>query len=65
GQSCESALEFVTDRAGHDRRYAIDADKIVDELGYSPSVTFDEGLVKTIDWFLNNEEWWTPLLIKR
>ncbi len=65
GKTCESALEFVTDRAGHDRRYAIDADKIVNELGYSPSVTFDEGLGKTILWFLENQTWWTPLLTKR
>ncbi len=62
GQKCQSAIEFVTDRAGHDRRYAIDAGKIGDELGYSPSVNFEQGLVKTIQWFLDNEEWWKALL---
>jgi len=50
-------IRFVTDRAGHDLRYAIDASKIKDELGWQPSVTFEEGLEKTIDWYLNNEEW--------
>lgn len=65
GKSCETAIEFVTDRAGHDRRYAIDADKIGQELGYKPSVTFEEGLAKTIHWFLDNENWWQPLLDRR
>jgi dTDP-glucose 4,6-dehydratase len=52
-----SLIEFVKDRAGHDRRYAIDATKINKELGWKPSVTFEQGLEKTIDWFLSNEEW--------
>lgn len=53
----EKLISFVTDRAGHDMRYAIDADKIADELGWKPSLTFEEGLSKTVDWYLNNEEW--------
>lgn len=50
-------ITYVTDRPGHDRRYAIDATKINKELGWAPSVTFEEGLAKTIDWYLSNEEW--------
>jgi len=50
-------ITYVKDRPGHDRRYAIDANKINKELGWAPSVTFEEGLSKTIDWYLNNGEW--------
>ena len=50
-------ITYVKDRPGHDKRYAIDADKINKELGWSPSVTFEEGLSKTIDWYLENEAW--------
>ena len=50
-------IAFVKDRAGHDMRYAIDATKIKDELGWEPSVTFEQGMDKTIDWYLANEEW--------
>lgn len=50
-------ISFVKDRAGHDKRYAIDATKIKDELGWIPSVTFEEGLSKTVDWYLENESW--------
>ncbi|MDG1841451.1 MAG: dTDP-glucose 4,6-dehydratase [Crocinitomicaceae bacterium] len=50
-------IRFVKDRAGHDQRYAIDASKLKEELNWSPSVTFEEGLEKTVDWYLNNEEW--------
>ena len=53
----EKLITYVTDRPGHDRRYAIDATKISKELGWKPSVTFEEGLSKTIDWYLENEEW--------
>jgi dTDP-glucose 4,6-dehydratase len=52
-----SLITFVTDRAGHDLRYAIDASKIEKELGWTPSVTFEEGLSKTVDWYLENKEW--------
>jgi dTDP-glucose 4,6-dehydratase len=50
-------ITYVKDRAGHDRRYAIDATKLNKELGWKPSVTFEQGLSKTIDWYLANEEW--------
>lgn len=53
----EKLITFVKDRPGHDLRYAIDASKIEKELGFRPSVTFEEGLEKTVDWYLNNEEW--------
>ncbi len=53
----EKLITFVTDRAGHDLRYAIDATKLKDELGWVPSVTFEEGLAATIDWYLDNKEW--------
>ena len=50
-------ITFVKDRAGHDRRYAIDATKLSIELGWKPTVTFEEGLAKTLDWYIENEEW--------
>lgn len=53
----ETLIAYVKDRPGHDLRYAIDANKINKELGWSPSVTFEEGLSATIDWYLNNSEW--------
>jgi dTDP-glucose 4,6-dehydratase len=53
----ERLIMYVKDRPGHDLRYAIDASKINKELGWKPSVTFEEGLAKTIDWYLENEEW--------
>jgi dTDP-glucose 4,6-dehydratase len=53
----EKLITYVKDRPGHDLRYAIDASKINKELGWKPSVTFEEGLNKTIDWYLNNEDW--------
>lgn len=53
----EQLITFVKDRPGHDLRYAIDASKINEELGWEPSVTFEQGLAKTIDWYLDNEKW--------
>jgi dTDP-glucose 4,6-dehydratase len=53
----EALITFIKDRPGHDRRYAIDATKINRELGWKPTVTFEQGLSETIDWFLKNEEW--------
>ncbi|MDJ0517176.1 MAG: dTDP-glucose 4,6-dehydratase [Trichodesmium sp. MO_231.B1] len=61
-QPCEKLITFVKDRPGHDRRYAIDATKIKTELGWQPSVTVEEGLRQTVEWFLNNRDWWEPLL---
>ena len=55
--SSEKLITYVKDRAGHDRRYAIDAGKLNRELGWKPSVTFEEGLEKTVDWYLSNDEW--------
>ena len=55
--SSAKLITFIKDRPGHDKRYAIDASKIGKQLGWKPTVTFQEGLVKTIDWYLNNEEW--------
>ncbi len=54
-------ITFVTDRPGHDMRYAIDPTRIRDELGWRPSVTLDQGLEKTVQWYLDNEAWWKPL----
>ena len=62
GASSDSLIEFVTDRAGHDWRYAIDASKIERELGFVPNETFETGLAKTVEWYLANEAWWRPLL---
>jgi dTDP-glucose 4,6-dehydratase len=61
GKVHEELITFVTDRPGHDRRYAIDATKIERELGWKPSVTFEEGLALTVDWYLANEWWWGPI----
>jgi dTDP-glucose 4,6-dehydratase len=61
----EKLIAFVKDRPGHDRRYAIDASKIRRELGWSPSVTFEEGIKKTIRWYLDNTWWWEKLLKQR
>lgn len=55
--SSEKLITFVKDRPGHDLRYAIDANKIKEELGWEPSVTFEEGLERTIDWYLDNHQW--------
>ena len=54
-------ITFVTDRPGHDARYAIDPTRIREELGWRPSVTVEEGLERTVEWYLNNEAWWKPL----
>jgi dTDP-glucose 4,6-dehydratase len=54
---CASLITFVKDRAGHDFRYAIDASKLKNELGWEPSMKVKEGLEKTVDWYLLNEQW--------
>lgn len=57
----EDNLEYVKDRAGHDKRYSVDWSKINNDLGWKPSVTFQEGLEKTVKWYQENEAWWKPL----
>ncbi len=57
----ESMIEYVNDRPGHDRRYAIDFSKIKNKLGWQPEVTLEEGLEKTVEWFKENESWWKHL----
>lgn len=62
GQPTNSLKTYVTDRAGHDRRYAIDESKARTELQYSPQQSFENGLRLTLRWYLDNEKWWQPLL---
>lgn len=57
GKSRQELIRFVTDRPGHDRRYAIDGSRIRDELGWEPAVTFEEGIRKTVQWYLENRQW--------
>jgi dTDP-glucose 4,6-dehydratase len=57
-------IKFVADRPGHDFRYAIDHSKITSELGWRPSVSFEEGLHRTVQWYLENEGWWSPIRSK-
>lgn len=65
GKPYRDLITFVADRPGHDRRYAIDASKIERDLGWSPSVDFQQGLEKTIRWYLENEWWWSPIRRER
>ena len=58
----ESLIQFVTDRKGHDRRYAIDPTKIHRELGWLPETKFADGIQKTIQWYVNHEDWWQPIV---
>lgn len=58
----ESAIHYVADRPGHDTRYAINPTKIQTELGFKPSVTFDQGLAQTVKWYQDNEDWWRAIL---
>ncbi len=58
----EDLITYVTDRAGHDRRYAIDPTKIHNDLGWLPETKFADGIVKTIKWYLENESWWQPIV---
>ncbi|MCH6483179.1 dTDP-glucose 4,6-dehydratase [Pseudoxanthomonas sp. LH2527] len=57
GQPRSSQITFVADRPGHDRRYAIDASKLRDELGWEPAYTFEQGIAETVDWYLSNQDW--------
>jgi len=61
-EPCRILIEFVTDRAGHDFRYAIDATRVRDELGFTPARTFEQGIEATLDWYLMNESWWRAVL---
>lgn len=54
----ESLIKYVKDRPGHDKRYAIDSSKIQNELGWSPKTSFDEGMAQTVDWYVENTDWW-------
>ena len=58
----QALITYVTDRPGHDVRYAIDASKIADELGWKPAETFESGIRKTVEWYLSNEQWWQRVL---
>jgi len=62
GQSYADQITSVADRPGHDKRYAIDAGRINDELGWRPQETFETGIEKTVAWYLDNESWWRPLV---
>jgi dTDP-glucose 4,6-dehydratase len=65
GGSYADQITFVADRPGHDKRYAIDASRIRDELGWAPSETFETGIRKTVEWYLANEAWWRPIVEHR
>ena len=65
GAPHDRLIDFVTDRPGHDHRYAIDARKIAAELGWRPAETFDSGLAKTLDWYLANGDWWREIRARR
>lgn len=62
GGNTASLITYVTDRPGHDRRYAVDTTKARTELGYQPAFTFEHGIQKTVQWYLNHQAWWAPLL---
>ncbi len=65
GRSYTEQITYVTDRPGHDHRYAIDASKICTDLGWRPSVTFEQGIEKTVAWYLENQPWWQDILNAR
>ncbi|MBR5976605.1 MAG: GDP-mannose 4,6-dehydratase, partial [Clostridia bacterium] len=58
----EDLIEFVTDRPGHDLRYAIDASKLERELGWVPETKFEDGIKETVEWYVNNQKWWKDIL---
>lgn len=64
-QDHANAISFVTDRPGHDRRYAINANKIKEDLGWEPSISFDEGFEATVRWYVDNRDWWGPLIVDK
>jgi dTDP-glucose 4,6-dehydratase len=61
GRRCRDLMTFVTDRPGHDRRYAICADKLFNELGFRARISLAEGMARTVDWYINGEAWWQPI----
>jgi dTDP-glucose 4,6-dehydratase len=62
GEASKSLIRFVTDRPGHDRRYAIDYSHASNSIGYTPTVSLEDGLRRTLDWYLAGRDWWLPLL---
>jgi dTDP-glucose 4,6-dehydratase len=64
GKAYAELIAFVTDRPGHDFRYAIDCRRIEEELGWAQTETFESGLLKTVAWFLDNEPWWRTILAR-
>lgn len=65
GKPYADQITFVADRPGHDQRYAIDASKIAHELGWEPQVRFEDGIARTVDWYLSHKDWWGPILQRR
>lgn len=65
GKSYAEQITFVADRPGHDQRYAIDASKIKRELGWQPEVGFEEGVARTVEWYLSRRDWWEPIIEER
>jgi len=62
GKTDKEIITYVKDRRGHDRRYAMDPSKSNNEIGYKPKEIFETGIKKTVDWYLNNEEWWRAVM---
>jgi dTDP-D-glucose 4,6-dehydratase len=62
--SYREQISFVTDRPGHDQRYAIDASKITEKLGWTPGHNFETGIDRTVRWYLDNETWWREILAR-
>jgi len=65
GRPYAAQISFVDDRPGHDQRYAIDAAKIRDALGWEPQVSFEQGIARTVRWYLDNRDWWSDILARR
>ena len=65
GTGYAAQITFVADRPGHDQRYAIDATKIRDELGWEPQASFESGIEQTVRWYLDRRDWWEPILARR
>jgi dTDP-glucose 4,6-dehydratase len=62
GETTDRLITFITDRPGHDRRYALDASKVMTDLGYQPQESFATGLRKTIQWYLDHQAWWRGVI---